>query len=304
MRYYRRVIRIRAADSPNVKAGRPVIPGVLTLEEYEKRRATWDEVRQAIGLDAEFYEGAQVLLYPPAWLDRAERLADLLRAERVKRQPKAIGCDPGEGAASTAWAAVDDWGLVELLSKKTADTSVIVAETIAFGRRHGVPPDRWVFDRGGGGKQHADRLRAGVGHPPVRYPVRTVAFGESLAPEPQRHRAFFSERVELREERYTYVNRRAQMAHALRLLLDPAENEKGFALPREYTELRRQLAPMPLLYDGEGRIRMLSKAKRSENSTEKTLVDLLGASPDEFDAVMLAVHGMQQGDNRPRAGVA
>jgi hypothetical protein len=52
MRYYRKIIRIRAEDSPNVrrameyvKVGRKplgeiVVPGVLTYDDYKKRRAT------------------------------------------------------------------------------------------------------------------------------------------------------------------------------------------------------------------------------------------------------------------------
>jgi hypothetical protein len=88
-RFYRRVIQIRAVDSPNVKLGlaqaeaglpdtglaadgMPLLPGVLDYAEYLKRRATWDEVRQCVGLDAEFWAGADVLLYPPQWLNLAE----------------------------------------------------------------------------------------------------------------------------------------------------------------------------------------------------------------------------------------
>jgi hypothetical protein len=293
-RHYRKVIRIRAEDSPNVREGREVVPGVLTLDEYQKRRATWDNVRQCIGLDAQFYEGTENLLYPPEWLNRAESLAGLLRGR--PRVALAVGIDVGEGVANTSWSAVDRLGLIELLSKKTLDTNVIVGETIAFGRKHGAPPECWVMDRGGGGKQHADRLRA------QGYKVRTVAFGESLVPDPKRTQTPFRERLDDREERYNFRNRRAQMAFDLRELLDPAANPAGWAIPAEYAELRRQMSPLPLLYDDEGRFRMLAKNKRTENSTEKTMVELLGASPDEFDSVCLACHGMLHAQARPRVG--
>ena len=87
MRYYRKIIKIRAEDSPNVRlaleqqrlgiipTNEILVPGVLTWTECCKRRATWDAIRQCIGLDAEFYEGAELLLFPPEWLNRAEQLA-------------------------------------------------------------------------------------------------------------------------------------------------------------------------------------------------------------------------------------
>jgi hypothetical protein len=66
----RKVIHIAAEESPNVAfalaeiAGgkKPshtvVVPGLLTYEEYRKRRETWDIVRQTISLDGKFYQGA------------------------------------------------------------------------------------------------------------------------------------------------------------------------------------------------------------------------------------------------------
>lgn len=304
-RFYRRVIKIKATDSPNVvlalqqqaagqePTGEIVTPGVLTWGEYQKRRATWDLVRACVGLDAEFYEGASVLLYPPDWLNRAEQLSEALRGH--SRRAKAMGIDPAEGGDKTAMCAVDEKGLIELVSRQTPDTSVITGEVIAFGRKHSVPPENWMFDRGGGGKEHADRLRS------QGYDVRTVAFGESVTPDPKRGMVQMEERIEQREERYVYKNRRAEMYGELSLLLDPAAGV-GFALPAEYTELRRQLAVMPKLYDEEGRMRMLPKNKRGENSNEKTLTELLGCSPDEADSLVLAVHGMLHPAVKTRAG--
>ena len=73
MKYHRRVITIRAEDSPNVRlalaqraagkvpTGKVLVPGVLTWEQYLHHRATWDKMRQCIGLDAKFYLGAELL---------------------------------------------------------------------------------------------------------------------------------------------------------------------------------------------------------------------------------------------------
>lgn len=289
---FRKVIRIRAEDSPNVIERRYVLPGVLSWEEYQQRRATWDKIRQCIGLDAQFYEGAETLLYPSEWLNRAELIAEQLKGRR--RYAKAIGVDPAEGGDKTAMCAVDEYGIIELVSKKTPDTSVVTAECLAFMRKYAVHSGFVAFDRGGGGKQHADRLRD------QGYPVRTIAFGESPSLDPRRN-IRNSERLEMKEERYAYRNRRAEMYGTLRLLLDPATG-KGFGIPAEYSELRRQLAPIPLVYDPEGRLELPPKNRRGPNDTKKTLVELIGCSPDDADALVLSVFAMLNPVVKLRAG--
>jgi len=280
-------------DSPNVRFGeaqeragkRPtneiLVPGVLTFTEYRKRRAVWDAVRQCIGLDAEFYEGAEVLLFPPEWLNLAENRADAI--EKMQRQAKAIGIDPAEGGDQTAIAVVDELGLIELSSRQTPDTSVITGEIIALMHRYLVPADMVILDRGGGGKEHADRLRA------QGYAVRTVAFGEAVVMDPKRGIRHLSERRDNREERYAYKNRRAEMYGMLSLRLDPTANEFPFALPKKYGKLRNQLAVIPKTYDDEGRLTLMPK--RTDGSGP-SMVKLIGHSPDESDALVLAIYGM------------
>lgn len=339
MKYYRKVIHISAEDSPNVKlglaerakglepSGRLVLEGVLSWDEYVKRLATWDEVRICIGIKGRFWEGKEVLMYPPQWLNRAEDVARSLTGR--KRIARGIGIDPGEGVANTSWTATDELGLIEQRSRKTPDTSDIVGETIAFMNEHECHPERVCFDKGGGGHQIACQMRR------MGYPVRTVGFGESILLQPQRHKRQHQQKVDNVEERYTYVNRRAQMYHALRLLIEPqvvdsslfnrtedddwerdfngAEGEvsfsqggstvNGFGIPAEMTELRRQLAKIPLLYDGEGRIYLPPKHRKEGQSKEvKTLVDVIGCSPDEADSAVLAVHAMQSRPVKATAG--
>jgi hypothetical protein len=322
------------------RAGLPVtheilLEGVLTYAEYLHRRATWDPVRQCIGLDAEFYKGAQLLLFPPHWLNHAEVLADSLRVAAMKaRIAKSIGIDPAEGGDRTSMCCVDELGIIDLVSRKTPNTDDVPGEAIAFGRKYKVPPENWVFDRGGGGKQHADRLR-GMG-----YPVRTVSFGERPILPPKSGRQPITARKEVYEEKTTYVNRRAEMYWEASSLVDPTrliegvvlerqhqqligarsalasrlqallEHPTGFAIPARFETvycekhglgcLRHQLALMPKLYDKEGRCRMLPKdrpttsdeAYAARAKKEKTLIELIGHSPDEADAYVLAVYGM------------
>lgn len=281
-------------------SGRMLVPGVLSWHECAKRRATWDKVRQCIGLDAEFYEGAEFLLFPPLWLVGSERrAAELdLTTNRSKRQPVAIGIDPGEGSARTSMSAVDYHGLVDLVSRPTPDTNVIVREAIDFMHAHCVRPEKLMFDRGGGGKQHADRMRA------MGYPVRTVAFGEAVTPDIRRGLRRIDERVEAQEERYVYLNRRAEMYGTLRELIDPARDVPVFALPAEYTVLRRQLSPIPLMFDAEGRLKLPPKNRTSAESNITTLTELIGESPDEADSLVVAIYAMYHKPTKVRAGAA
>lgn len=320
--FMRKVLKIRAADSPNVKlamaeaeAGEKpshtiLIPGVLTYTDYLIRLKTWDDVKKSVGLDAEFFEGVQSLLFPPDWLDRAERTHDnLLRHGVVRPHAKAGGADPGEGRADTCLAAVDDLGLLELKElREVGDANRIVAETIAFIEKWKIPPEQFNFDRGGGGRQIADFLRA------RGYPVQTIAFGSGVGrpgDDADRRRKLQKKRDRgaVGEDRGVWKNRRSQMYGEFSEILDPHNLTRGqnsrlpFAIPRQYGELRRQLSPIPRLLDGEGKLYLPSKHKKNPNSTEETMEDLIGRSPDHADAVVLAVHALLHPNRRGMAGV-
>lgn len=296
-RYFVRVIKIRAECSPNVRlaqaqlaAGMPptndiIVPGVLPYSEYVKRRTLWDPILQCIGLDAQFWEGEDVLLFPPHWLNKAEQRADQLRINRTPRKAVAMGLDPGEGVADTVWAIVDELGLIYMMGLKTPDPSIIIRETIALIRRYDVPPENVLIDAGGG------LTIAGILRNEHDLPVRTVGFGESPT-DSKRKRTRWSDRISDQENKTAYTNRRAQMYGELAEWLDPYLNEQLFAIPAEYTELRFEMAPIPKLRDREGKLKMLPKNKRDPRCQEKTLSELIGRSPDHADSLCLAVHSM------------
>ena len=300
--YYRKIIKITAEDSPNVRKAKillkhgikirnnaMIIPGVLPWSDYRERRERWDKVRQCIGLDAEFYEGAEVLMFPPLWLNRANQLADDYEFLNKKRIPRAMGVDPAEGGDNTCWTIIDEYGIIKQISKKTPKTDIIPNETLALMFKYKIDAKYVAFDRGGGGKQAADRLRAGG------YPVLTVAFNEKVTPEPKRSKVtVYAERVDQREERYAYFNRRAEMYGTLMELLDPDNScSKGFAIPKNLIELRSQLAPIPKVYIEGGILKLPPKTKK-EGSKEPCLIDIIGHSPDEADSLVLAIHALKQ----------
>ncbi len=307
-RYYRKVIKIRGQDSPNVRyalaqiaagkvpTGEVIIPGVLPWNDYIKRRKLWDKIRQCVSLDADFYEGYEVLIFPPHWLERAKRIDFTLRDSKVVRRAKAIGIDPAEGGDKTSMAAVDELGLIDLVSEQTPDTTRVVEMAIEFMRKHKLKGDRVMFDRGGGGKQHADRMRK-MGHK-----VETVAFGEPATAPLKRAQTQFPDRLENAEDRASYFNRRAELYYELSSALDPSVNPRGFGIPLKYANLFDELGPIPKMYDSEGKLKLLSKHKKNKDSDELTLTELIGHSPDEADALAIAYHHMTRNSTRSKAG--
>lgn len=313
----RKVIRIRAEDSPNVRlglaqqrAGKPVtnevlIPGVLTMEEYLHRRKTWDKQRQCVGLDAQFWVGAEVLLYPPAWLNHGNAIHRWLLSKVVKRQAKGVGIDTAAGGDKTAFASVDELGIVAVKSKKTPDTSVILGDAAAFIRASGVDPSRVCIDVGEGGRMLAHMLRA------AGMPVKLVEFGgKPSALELKRGEQMLKDRRDMAEARGEYKDRRSELYGELSKLFDPMGTDtlspdkwKGFALPPELENLRAEMRPIPRLYDKFGRMRMLPKTNPDDDDDPRTLKLIIGHSPDELEAVCLAVHGMQRKGNAAWAGV-
>jgi hypothetical protein len=306
-RYYRKVFRITADQSPNVQLalaeianGKPpsnkiLVPGVMPYADYIKRRETWDEIRQCIGLDAQFYEGSELLIIPPSWLARSAQEADRLKGQK-KREAKAIGIDPGEGSAETCMTVIDELGVLDEDAIPTPDTSRIQGSLIALGRKYNLTPSRWMFDRGGGGKQIADRMRDDG------YDVLTVGFGDVVSVGVRRGIALYSDRLDAQEARSAYKNRRAQMYGDLAALIDPTTGDIPFAIPGHMMELHRQLSLIPKRYDHEGKLVLPPKNRRTSNSNEVTMQDILGCSPDRADALVIAVHCMLYGDTRPVAG--
>lgn len=311
--FFRKVIRIRALDSPSVRyslaqkrAGlkvtdEEIVPGVITYGKYLEALATWDELKLYAGIHAEFYEGASLRLFPVDWLNEAEGRAAMLPK---MRKAKGGGCDPAEGGDKTALAAVDEYGLIALEVHKTPNTDDVVNLAIDFIKRWEIPPDRFVFDRGGGGKQHADRMyamRSAAGN--RLFPVRSVGFGESITLPVKYGIHNVPTRREVSEERYEYKNRRAQMYGELSEAMDPGLPGLRFAIPAVYSELRRQLSFMPKRFDQEGRMFMIPKQNPKDPDDPETLIKLIGHSPDEADAVALAYHGMRHKGTTVTIGV-
>lgn len=304
---YRKVIQIGAEDSPNVKWGlawkaRDVeppppmpeelrIPGLVNYEEYCERLANWDEFNIKTRLHGRFFEDQSSMMFPEEWLDLAAAAARELGSGR---RAKVIGVDAGEGRSDSVWTAVDEFGIIEQVAKKTPNTMDIAGFTIEFMRKHSVPADKVYFDRGGGGKQIADRLRE------QRYKVQTVGFGEPASPPLDVRQKRMEVRKDVQEVQRTYKNRRAEMYGMLReeinpLTLDGQATKRVFGIPAELNLLRAELAPLPLMYDSEGRCFLPPKNRPPgvKATSQITIFDLLGHSPDRADSLVLAMYGLK-----------
>lgn len=341
--YLRKVIQISCEDSPNVRLGKLqerdkvevtneiLIPGVMSYWKFKERELMWDDVKKCIQLYGRFYKGAELLLFPPHWLNKSEQLVEGLR--RKRRIAKAIGCDPGEGAAESCWYVIDDYGILDELALRTPNTTDVYKNTLYLMRKWQVDADNVMMDAGGGGHEHADYLRE-AGHA-----IHTVAFGESVVPKPKRGMTTIEKVRHDREAKYAYVFRRDQMFGHLSTLLEPlVDMSEGqgyleeyptaanrwseidgtpaievdsrdavprFCIPPQYRELRRQLSLFPKVLDGEGRMKLPPKSRKaSSTSKEPTLIDIIGCSPDRADALAIAVYCRDFGIKRPRAGAA
>jgi len=165
--YIRKIIHIKAEDSPNVILGleqkkrgliptnEVLVPGIREYNDYAKMRKYLPSDEQAVVLDAEWIEGATTKLFPLEWLLRAERLYEDWKEELARDPIKWLSCDPAEGNNNTSWCIGTKRGLVRApISKKTPDTTEIPIMTLKLMEEWHIPPERVYFDAGGG-KVHA-----------------------------------------------------------------------------------------------------------------------------------------------------
>ena len=226
----------------------------------------WNEVQRTTRLRGQFYEGKHERLFPTETLDLAMDGRRWQQLQQQQRRAQAMGVDVAAGGRDqSSWTVIDQFGIIEQIVKDTPHTMEIAGLTRQLIEQYQLPAWHVAFDAGGGGKQIADRLEE------QGFAVIVVHFGEAA------------------DARQAYVNRRAELYGVLAACFDPEREEGVFCLPPEGDELRAELNVLPLRYDSEGRLVLPPKQPgRSGPTTEKSIRQLLGRSPDRADSLALA----------------
>ena len=255
-----RAITISALESPNVQAGRVVIPGLTSSQWVEERKKIWGE-------DTSIYRARVLGEFSDQGEDTLLSLQDIKAAVR-RSHPVGEGTDktplpPGEGGGEGVILAVDvarfgnDRSVIlrrrgdcveNIQVLRQMDTMQVTGWVVAAIREHN--PEQVYVDEIGVGAGVVDRLRE-LGHP-----VR----GINVAHKARQDHRF----INLRAEGYWNLGERFASGR----ITIPDDNQ-----------LVGELASLRYAYDSQGRIQM----ERKDDMRQRGL-----PSPDKADALMLA----------------
>ena len=170
-----KTIQISAFDSPNVKIGKVVIPGLVGPVEVEERKRDWGEgtpLYQASVL-GQYPDSLEDSLIPRSWVDRA------LQSGFQPSEPHVLACDVARGGDNTVLMRRDGPVCRIIWRGKTPDVMEIIGRV---GRYLEDNPDlekRVTIDDTGIGGGVTDRLRE------LGYRVNAFIAGEA-AQDPRR----------------------------------------------------------------------------------------------------------------------
>lgn len=257
-------IHISAFDSPNVQAGKLLIPSLVTKEWVEERRREWGEdnpLYQARVL-GEFPTESDDTLIPLNWIERATN-----KKIELGTSKKVLGADIARyGTNETVVAEFDGYRVSlpiirmgsNLVDSAGACMDLLRSSQVEKFRQHEV--EIFADDVGVGGGFVDILQREG-------FKVRGVC-GNAVPTEPEK-----------------FFDMRAEMAWELRERF----RMDTISIPAD-DKLKAQLASLKYEYTTRGQIKLVSKEKLKKEGME---------SPDRFDAVALAVWGHKNGE-KPR----
>ncbi|MGH7136512.1 MAG: hypothetical protein ACREHD_12285, partial [Pirellulales bacterium] len=302
------------------KRGLPAVdavPGILTYSDFQRFSKIWPAHKRRWGLDGLFPDETTNKLFPEDWLELAHALYAILQKHNAElqaqgRQPKlgqplALGVDCGRSVSGdlTTFTIVGRYGWVHSESHHIADTTVTYRKTIDLARRFKIKPAFIAFDVAIGGPI-ADQLNARKG-----WDVAAVNFGatENIDREKYHNQraSMYGELAAAMELRYRVADdgtSQKRLRGRLQKMLDtpPGEWPKPWAclaIPREETELRRELAVLPRQHSQRSGALLLPpkdpKPGRKMRPGEFCLRELLGRSPDRGDSFALAWYAWQRG---------
>ena len=247
-------ITISALDSPNVQAGKTVVPGLTSAKWVEERRETWGE-------DNPIFRARVLGEFPDQAEDTLISLSDIEAAASrwaAGETPETLGDAPQEVvlAVDVARFGSDRSVILRRQGNRVADIRTFrnmdtmqLAGWVAAAIRE-TSPERVCVDEIGVGAGVVDRLKE-QGHPVKGINVARRARQERL-----------------------FVNVRAEGYWRLKELFASGE----IAIPNDH-QLMGELAALRYSFDSQGRVLMESKEAMRQRGLP---------SPDKADALMLA----------------
>jgi hypothetical protein len=251
-----RTIRIAAADTPNVAAGRVVIPGMVTREDVEQRRLDWgeDSAMYKASVLAEFPEDLEDVVVPRSLVLEAvgRELPEPGEGDGGDGPPVVLACDVARFGEDKTVVYERRGGACRLLWKAQGrDTQQVAGKLGLLAEERGAAAV--VVDDTGVGGGVTDRLRESG--PPG---VKVIAFNGGAAAE--------------REDRYANAVTEAwlELARAFR---------DGRISVDDNPALVAQLSTRRYSIQGDRRLKLESKQEYKART---------GRSPDDADALAMA----------------
>jgi hypothetical protein len=251
---------ISAVDTPNVKEGRTVIPGMIGREWVEDRRKAWgeDSVLFKSRVLAQFPDSSDDALIPLSWMDIAHQRWDQLTEEDAWGTESWLGLDVARTGDNTVAARAYDCGIRDLHRFRHAPGTETAGWAIRLFKDLGCRSLR--VDADGLGSTIFDLIEESL-----KEKAFEMHFGGSTK-DPDR-----------------FFNAKAEWMWHMRCLLDPSRDGGSIALPRD-DRLATQLTSCRWTQDKRGRIQIEPK---------EDLKKRIGHSPDEMDAVVYALARME-----------
>ncbi len=262
-------LHISAFETPNVRAGKEVIPGLASPEWVATMKADYGEESpeyKACVL-GEFPIEDDWTLVPLDWVHKAMSLDNAPGPDEAKGE-LIMGVDVSRFGDDRTIACIRNDREIVALKRMERPGNLGLMEVadwiIQIGDAHNIPGPHWIIDGGGLGGGLVDRLRQ------LGKNVGQADFGMSA------------------QDQNAFLNRRAEMYWRLRMRLCPTVQENPFYIPSFCTGLKAQL-PSIKYKTVEGRRRVDSK---------ETLRAILKRSPDESDALAMTFAVSKQPDIR------
>lgn len=148
-------IKISAYDTPNVKTGKEMVPGLITTKWILDRELEWGKANPlwVTKVLAEFPEEAEDILIPLSWVDTAERF--IYKAEGAV----GLGVDVARfGSSETVFIVMKGSKVVEIFSYQGRDTMETAGRVKRLMDKYSIPETAVCVDDTGLGGGVVDRL--------------------------------------------------------------------------------------------------------------------------------------------------